>query len=171
MVKKAFIIMKKDLKEIIKDLNIMGPIYFLPILFAVLIPILMVFSFYGIVPSDSAQNLSEFPPELGLQYINLMILMMPPILPLSIAAYSFAGEKEKKTIESLILCPVSTNELLIGKYTEGQKRRVEIIRRKGVANSFALRDELNTMFFLELEKNMKKWPWVFKNNNTQKTIF
>ena len=46
-----------------------------------------------------------------------MFLLVPMILPLVIAADSIAGERERKTLESLIASPLSTWEILLGKLT------------------------------------------------------
>lgn len=42
-----------------------------------------------------------------------------------------------------------------------EARWIEIIHEVGLCNSYQLRDELNIIYFLELEKNMRKWPWPY----------
>ncbi len=42
-------------------------------------------------------------------------LPVPVVLPMTIAAYSVVGEKERKSLEPLLATPVRTNELLLGK--------------------------------------------------------
>jgi ABC-2 type transport system permease protein len=42
-------------------------------------------------------------------------LPVPMVLPMTIASHSVVGEKEKKSLEPLLVTPVKTNELLIGK--------------------------------------------------------
>lgn len=42
-------------------------------------------------------------------------LPVPMVLPMMIAAYSVVGEKEKKSLEPLLVTPIKTSELLIGK--------------------------------------------------------
>ena len=44
-----------------------------------------------------------------------MLLITPLMVPVFIAADSFAGEKERKTIEPLLVSPVSDTELFFGK--------------------------------------------------------
>ena len=41
-------------------------------------------------------------------------------------------------------------------------RKVEIIIEDGLCNRYQLRDELNIIYFLDLEKTMRKWPWPYK---------
>lgn len=42
------------------------------------------------------------------------------------------------------------------------KRDVETILTPGVSNRYQLRDEMNIIYFLDLEKSMPEWPWAFK---------
>jgi hypothetical protein len=42
------------------------------------------------------------------------------------------------------------------------KREIEIIVEPGVSNKYQLRDEINILYFLDLEKSMPAWPWAFK---------
>lgn len=38
----------------------------------------------------------------------------------------------------------------------------EIIIEEGLCNNYKLRDEINIIYFLDLEKSMPEWPWPFK---------
>jgi len=51
------------------------------------------------------------------------------------------------------------------------KREVEIIVEAGISNKYQLRDELNIIYFLDLENSMQKWPWAFKTKEIQKGFF
>ncbi len=42
------------------------------------------------------------------------------------------------------------------------ERLLEIIEEEGVSNRYQLRDEMNIIYFLDLEKSMPEWPWSFK---------
>jgi hypothetical protein len=42
------------------------------------------------------------------------------------------------------------------------KRLLEIIEEDGISNRYQLRDEINIIYFLDLEKSMPEWPWPFK---------
>jgi len=55
--------------------------------------------------------------------------------------------------------------------SKSDKRLVEIIVEEGVSNKYQLRDEMNIIYFLDLEKSMKPWPWAFKNPNTIQSLF
>lgn len=42
------------------------------------------------------------------------------------------------------------------------KRRLEIIEEPGLSNRYQLRDEINIIYFQDLEKVMPEWPWAFR---------
>ena len=42
------------------------------------------------------------------------------------------------------------------------KRELEIILEPGISNKYELRDRLNIIYFLDLEKSMPEYPWAFK---------
>ena len=42
------------------------------------------------------------------------------------------------------------------------KREVEIILEEGISNRYQLRDEMNIIYFMDLEKSMPKYPWSFQ---------
>ena len=44
----------------------------------------------------------------------------------------------------------------------GDKREVELVIEPGLANDYKQRDELNIIYFLDLEKNWRPWPWPFQ---------
>lgn len=41
-------------------------------------------------------------------------------------------------------------------------RLLEIIEEDGIANRYQLRDEMNIIYFQDLEKALPQWPWAFK---------
>lgn len=45
------------------------------------------------------------------------------------------------------------------------KRLLEIITVNGIANRYQLRDELNIIYYLDLEKSLPDWPWAFKKKS------
>jgi len=48
----------------------------------------------------------------------------------------------------------------------GGKREVELILEEGLSNSYKKRDEMNIIYFLDLEKSIPAWPWPFKKSKT-----
>jgi hypothetical protein len=51
------------------------------------------------------------------------------------------------------------------------KRELEIVIDPGISNKYQLRDEMNILYFLDLEKSRPAWPWAFKTKETQKGMF
>ena len=47
---------------------------------------------------------------------------------------------------------------------------VEIVIEEGISNDYKLRDEMNIIYFLDLEKFLPEWPWAFKRK-TPKGFF
>ncbi len=64
--------------------------------------------FAGMAPAEGMQA------ALSSNYL-VLFLMMPLMVPLTIAAYSIVGEKVTRSLEPLLATPVTTAELLIGK--------------------------------------------------------
>lgn len=50
-----------------------------------------------------------------LNLFTLMLMILPVIIPVTIAAYSIVGEKTARSLEPLLATPITTTELLIGK--------------------------------------------------------
>jgi hypothetical protein len=47
------------------------------------------------------------------------------------------------------------------KASEEGQQCVEVIEEEGIANNYKQRDELNLIYFLDLEERMPDWPWPF----------
>jgi len=45
------------------------------------------------------------------------------------------------------------------------KRLVEVIEEPGICNKYQLRDEMNIIYFQDLEQSLPEWPWPFKTKN------
>jgi hypothetical protein len=45
-------------------------------------------------------------------------------------------------------------------------RKVEIVKVRGLSNDYKLRDELNVIYFRDLELNFPKWPWKWSRPDT-----
>ena len=111
-VKRIFL---KDWKEIRGNRELFLPIIILPVMFSVLMPLI---SGIGAI-ADPA----EFGVSTILEAINMMVnfmlkpmfLMIPTMVSMIIAADSFAGEKERKTAETLLVLPITHKELYLGK--------------------------------------------------------
>lgn len=62
----------------------------------------------GLDPADAVQGLIA-------TYFLILFLMIPTVVPLTIAIYSVIGEKTNRTLEPLLATPVRVGELLLAK--------------------------------------------------------
>ncbi len=119
-------ILDKEWAEVFKNRLVILTVALLPIIFTVL-PLVVL----NITGSASGGTNTDLPPsfsascgDLGTNdcmqrfIINeflLFYMMMPVIIPITIAAYSIVGEKTTRSLEPLLATPITTTELLIGK--------------------------------------------------------
>ncbi|MCL4516301.1 MAG: ABC transporter permease subunit [Firmicutes bacterium] len=131
------VVMIKDIKEIGKNLQFWLPTVLVPLIMAVVLPV-VVSLIFSRAPLNSLNTGSwnamfkRMPEALqnvfaGMTQRQAMVfifanylfkpffLIIPVMVASIIAANSFAGERERKTIESLFYTPVSDLELLMGK--------------------------------------------------------
>jgi len=127
-------LISKDLRETFSTAQIVGPLIFVPLVIVVGYPISFLVSL-GLVP-DAASGLKDFisgfPPSaipliphltavgraayIGTVYLFAgFFLIIPVMVSTVIAANSFAGEKERRTLEGLLYTPLSDAELIVGK--------------------------------------------------------
>ncbi len=117
----------KDMKETFSSIAIYGPMIGIPLFFAIALPIFTSYvSLYAgpaIAEKIAGIAAANAQSETGYTFISFfatnvlgpIFLTMPIITASVIAADSFAGEKERKTAESLLVTPASNAELLLGK--------------------------------------------------------
>ena len=109
---------------------------------------------------ESGQHLETFSPvnkKLILQYIHEK-------------GYKMGKSEFKKEPQTYEL---KENEKWGEKKPKDKKslREVEIIIDPGISNKYQLRDEMNIIYFLDLEKSIQKWPWSFKLKTQQNGFF
>src|SRR5262249_4481287 len=122
-------VIDKEWAEVFKNRLVLFTVAFLPIVFTVL-P-LGVLAGTRSAAGASAGNLGDLPPQFTalcgglpagdcMQYFILnefmiLFMIMPLIIPISIASYSIVGEKTTRSLEPLLATPISTSELLLAK--------------------------------------------------------
>jgi ABC-2 type transport system permease protein len=135
-------IVRKDVKTIIRNRGIRIPLMVVPLVILVLLPTLLVgtgelLTSSGAIPTDGGtenplgslvgtddlvQSLAEVPVRARWAVFVLEVLlaplylMVPLITATVIAADSFAGERERKTLEALLHTPASDRELVVAKF-------------------------------------------------------
>jgi len=121
-------IIGKEWAEVFKNKMVLFTIVLMPLLFTAL-PLVMVSATSGTLISGGAS--SDIPAMftqlcrsmnsndcMQVYLINqflVLYMMMPLIIPITIAAYSIVGEKTTRSLEPLLATPITTEELLAGK--------------------------------------------------------
>lgn len=130
-------IVRKDLKVALQNRGVVLPIIILPMVLFVAFPWIMVYiptladatgtSYSNItqilerMPAGLLSELNGYTPEQQLTVFTLvymlapMFLIMPLMVSAVLAADSFAGEKERKTLEALLYTPTTDRELFTAK--------------------------------------------------------
>ncbi len=122
-------VIDKEWSEVFKNRLVLFMVAFLPIIFTVL-PLGVLYATAG-ASSDLSGDVADLPAQflaqcggaspiecLQIFIMNqflLLFMMMPLIIPVSIAAYSVVGEKTTRSLEPLLATPISTGELLLAK--------------------------------------------------------
>ncbi|MQC25861.1 MAG: ABC transporter permease [Chloroflexi bacterium] len=128
--KKIWVIARKEWGEVFRHRLVLFSVAFMPLIFSA-IPLVMLYSIRGFTDLSA---LSEFSDLMGLasqfcgdlvgiecgQYLVLqqfmvLFLLLPAIIPVTIASYSIVGEKTTHTLEPLLATPITTAQLLAGK--------------------------------------------------------
>jgi ABC-2 type transport system permease protein len=120
-------IIDKEWAEVFKNRMVLLTIGLLPLIFTAL-PI--VFLYFTTNSSDLGST-ADMPPSFAascgamsmadcmqtyiLNEFLLLYMIMPLMIPITIAAYSIVGEKATRSLEPLLATPISTEELLAGK--------------------------------------------------------
>ncbi len=134
---KAMLVFRKDWREIKRNWEVILPIVVVPLMISVFLPAIVTVipslaatagtslsGFEALIqglPSHVQEQLAGMTEMQAMIYIMALYFFAPLflIIPLMassvIASDSFAGEKERKTIEALLATPISDSELLLGK--------------------------------------------------------
>jgi ABC-2 type transport system permease protein len=121
-------IIDKEWAEVFKNRLVLFTVGFLPLLFTAL-PLGILYATRAAGVSDG--DVADLPPQMlracgqvtpaecfQIYLMNQMLILfmlMPLIIPISIAAYSIVGEKTTRSLEPLLATPITTVELLIAK--------------------------------------------------------
>ena len=71
--------------------------------------------YYSLSPAFKDFSPNELMQLIIFQQFLVLYLVMPLIIPMTVAAYSIIGEKEAHSLEPLLATPIRTGELLLGK--------------------------------------------------------
>jgi ABC-2 type transport system permease protein len=124
-------IIDKEWAEVFKNRMVLWTMIFLPLIFTILPLVMLYFTGQGMGELGGAET-ADIPIEflsacdadmtggecMQIYMVNqflLLFMMMPVIIPVTIAAYSIVGEKTNHSLEPLLAAPITTFELLAGK--------------------------------------------------------
>ncbi|MEM4177695.1 MAG: ABC transporter permease subunit [Nitrososphaeria archaeon] len=134
---KVVLVFKKDWIEVRRNWQVTLPIIIVPLMISVLLPVLL--TTISHITGSSGASLSDFenlirnmPTHvqervkimsekqamvyiMALYFFAQFFLIIPLMASSVITSDSFAGEKERKTIEALLATPISDGELFLGK--------------------------------------------------------
>ena len=124
--KKAKIIFKKEIKEIVRNKNIWLPILIITAMFSIIMPLVFILASGSILKDEDTINfINKIFGQVGdplklligfiLKQFLIFLLMIPAMVPSLIAPSSVIMEKENNTLEPLLATPLKTSELLMGK--------------------------------------------------------
>lgn len=125
-------IISKEWAEVFKNRLVLFTVAFLPLILTALpiITLIATRSFTGDLEEMSSGDVSsmaifgemcaglsemECTEVYMLNLFTLMFMILPVMIPVTIAAYSIVGEKTSRSLEPLLATPITTKELLIGK--------------------------------------------------------
>jgi ABC-2 type transport system permease protein len=129
----VYLVFKKDWTEISRNWQVLIPVIVVPVFFSMVLPIIIYLfpvsisslgplqNLFNTLPDYAKQRLLNFnPAQLAFYMVSVFFfapffLVIPLIASSVIASDSFAGEKERKTIESLLATPISDSEMFLGK--------------------------------------------------------
>jgi ABC-type transport system involved in multi-copper enzyme maturation permease subunit len=99
-------VVRKELTEFRRSPLIVGTMAVLPVIFLV-VPTVTILS------QGASEGRAALQKVVG--FALLYLLLIPAVLPSTIAAYSVVGERDQGTLEPLLTTPIRREELLIGK--------------------------------------------------------
>ena len=128
----SLLVFEKDWREVRRNWEVILPITIVPLLFSVVFPSLFFFLPASSVDNDFLPLIANLPEAVRVELVGMtanqimvyvlvlyffapFFLIIPIMASSVIASDSFAGEKERKTIEGLLATPLSDGELMLGK--------------------------------------------------------
>jgi ABC-2 type transport system permease protein len=126
-------IVRKEWAEVFKNRMVIFTVAFLPLLMTA-IPLGIIYGTRGSATATTGNtSTSGLPPEVTqamcqgdmsgsdcfqvflVNEFMMLFMLVPVVIPVTIAAYSIVGEKTTRSLEPLLATPITTVELLIGK--------------------------------------------------------
>ena len=133
--KNAWLVFGKDWSEIRRSRQLIVPVIMMPLVMVVILPLVAIQIPVSMSAAANTElssaildlpfqissltagmtNLQAFVYTMATVYFAPFTMLVPLIVASIISSDSFAGEKERKTIEALLATPISDSEMLFGK--------------------------------------------------------
>jgi len=97
---------RKELRDLRRNRFILLTMSLAPVIFVVM-PMVQIFAIHADAPSTSLSA------RVGLSLVYMLII--PAVIPSTLAAYAIVGEREQGTLESLLTTPIRGVEIQLGK--------------------------------------------------------
>ncbi len=123
-------IIDKEWSEVFKNKLVLFSVAFLPLMLTAL-PLITIYSMQGLTSAEMATTQETPDTFFGdvcvglnegdctmvymLNIFTLLFMVLPVMVPVTIAAYSIVGEKTTRSLEPLLATPITTLELILGK--------------------------------------------------------
>ncbi len=129
MMDKVWVIVGKEWAEVFKNRFVLITVAFMPLVFTGL-PLIILYAMQtsgempGDIPFDGPAQFGQLCEGLSggecmqfyiLTQFMLLFMLLPVVIPVTIASYSIVGEKTTRTLEPVLATPITTMELLAGK--------------------------------------------------------
>ena len=121
---KVYTVIRKEWAEVFKNRFVLFTVAFMPLLFTAM-PLIILstgegFGNIGDIPDEVSALCDNMGGEECMQsfivsQFLVFYMIMPIIIPVTIASYSIVGEKTTRTLEPVLATPITTIELLAGK--------------------------------------------------------
>jgi ABC-2 type transport system permease protein len=125
---RSLVIFRREWQELLKNKTYLQTLFFFPVLLVVLPGGIIAF-FISFLRDFAAKAENPYVPTAGtfsgtdnpallagvIVLIFSFFLPVPAVLPMTVAAYSVVNEKEKRSLEPLLVTPIKTPELIWGK--------------------------------------------------------
>jgi len=171
---KIKVIILKEWAEVFRNRLVLFSVAFMPLIF-VAMPFFAMASMEKALDADP-QELADIPDaalstfcanleglECGQVYMasifTVLFLILPVMIPVTIAAYSIVGEKSTRSLEPLLATPITTTELLVGKAVSAVTPAlvatwisylIYVVGMKFLATDAAFRAASDTMWILAI---------------------
>lgn len=119
-------IIEKEWEEVFKNRLVLFTVFVLPVFFTILPLVILALTRSATgndmvdAPGQIMQSCGALPPQdcFSIYLVNeflILYMIMPVMIPITIAAYSIVGEKTTRSLEPLLATPITTVELLTAK--------------------------------------------------------